>query len=116
MDEVDTNIEDITIERVTTVVDMSKRFAKGCKHNKFIVDGQLATVECGICGEKLNPIWVLEQYANEEHRLFKQFNRLKALIKIAKDKTKCKCEHCKQMTRIANSRESNKAYWEGAGE
>ena len=26
-------------------------FGRRCQHNKFIVDEQLGTVECGICGE-----------------------------------------------------------------
>lgn len=101
------------LEKVINIVGSSERFAKGCKHNKFIVDTQLGYVKCGICNEHLNPMWVIEQYANHEHRLFQQLNRLNSLTKILKDKTKCKCEHCGQMTKIENSREMNKAYWEG---
>ncbi|HHG3329084.1 TPA: hypothetical protein ACPVYZ_004250 [Vibrio parahaemolyticus] len=101
------------IEKVINLVGSSERFAKGCKHNRFTVDTQLGYVKCGICNEHLNPMWVIEQYANSEHRLFQQVNRLSALTKILKDKTKCKCEHCGQMTKIESSREMNKAYWEG---
>ncbi|MCY9874521.1 hypothetical protein [Vibrio barjaei] len=94
------------MEKVITVVG---RFAQRCKHNKFIVDPQLGVVKCGICGESLNPMWVLEQYASGEHRLIQQVERLRRLVEETKDKTKCKCQHCGKMTTIANKDEVRRA-------
>ena len=96
-------------EKIVTVVSKTERyFAKKCQHNKFVVDTQLGYVKCGLCGEHLNPMWVIEQYANAEHRLFKQFEYLTGLNQELKDKTKCKCQHCGKMTSIASRREINK--------
>ena len=92
------------------VIEITKRKSHDCKHNKFIVDPQLGYVECGICGEHLNPMWVVGQYANGEHRLFKQFERLKRLAEETKGKTRCKCEHCGEMTKIANKAEINRTF------
>lgn len=77
------------------------RFGRRCQHNKFLVDEQLGTVECGICGEKLNPIWVLRQLCGEETRYFRRLEFLKGEADKAEAKNRCKCEKCGQMTRIA---------------
>lgn len=77
-------------------IDWSKR----CKHNKFLVDEELGYVECGICGEHLNPIWVISQLCNREARAWVKLNDLNKLAIEASQKNRCKCEHCKQMTRI----------------
>jgi len=71
-----------------------------CRHNKFLIDPQLGYVECGICGEKLNPMWVLEQLCSEEARYYKHLEALTELAKKAEKKNRCKCEHCKKMTKI----------------
>ena len=92
------------------IIHVVNRFSARCKHNKFIVDNQLGYVKCGLCGEHLNPIWVIEQYANHEHRLFQHLERLERLIELTKEKTKCKCEHCGEITKIANKNEINKAF------
>jgi len=76
------------------------RFKTNCQHNKFQVDSRHSTVECGLCGEKLNPMWVIEQFCNKEHRLFMQLDFLRKLAKKAEIKNRCKCEHCEKMTRI----------------
>jgi len=47
------------------VIHARSAFERKCKHTKFIVDESLNEVECGICGEKLNPIWVISQMAKE---------------------------------------------------
>lgn len=77
-----------------------RRYAFRCRHNKYIVDRTLSAVECGICGERLNPIWVLEQLCDQESRARQHLNALKDKAEKAKEKNRCKCEHCKNMTRI----------------
>lgn len=71
-----------------------------CAHNKFVLDPTLAHVECGICGEKLNPMWVIEQYANREHRAWMRIFELDKIAEKAVKKDRCKCEKCGEMTRI----------------
>ena len=71
-----------------------------CMHNKFEIDEQLDYIACGICGEHLNPMWVLRQLANKEARFNNQINELLKKAKKAEAKNRCKCEHCKKMTKI----------------
>ncbi|EKO3439510.1 hypothetical protein NTE19_003402 [Vibrio fluvialis] len=82
-----------------------------CKHAQFMVDQQLDTVECGKCGERLSPVWVLSQLADKETELRRRFSISKALAEEVKDKTKCKCEHCGKITSIANKQEVNRAWY-----
>ena len=79
---------------------IKKRFSPRCAHNKFIIDDSLTTVECGICGYQLNPIWVIDQLRFQESRYSMAMEEIKKTLEKAKAKTRCKCEHCKKMTRI----------------
>ena len=72
-----------------------------CRHSNFIVDVSLQEVECGKCGQKLNPMFVIERMANEESRERGLIKELKEEIEKSRSKMRCKCEHCKKMTRIA---------------
>lgn len=92
------------------VIQVVKRFARNCQHNKFILDDQLGYVKCGICGEQLNPMWVIQRFSDSEHRLFRHLEQLRNLVEVTKNKTRCKCEHCGKMTNIATEREVNKAF------
>ena len=73
---------------------------KTCAHNKFLVDEKLAYIECGICGEKLNPMWVIGQLCNREARANRAVEALAKVVEEAEKKNSCKCEKCGQMTRI----------------
>lgn len=73
---------------------------KNCQHNKFVVDPRHKSVECALCGKELNPIWVLEQLCNQESRARRSLDDLYEKIEKAKNKTRCKCEKCGEMTRI----------------
>ena len=77
-----------------------KRFGARCMHNKFKVTPSLGYVECGICGEHLSPMWVLEELCGLETRLVNRLTRLEELIEKAEAKNRCKCEKCGKMTRI----------------
>lgn len=77
-----------------------RSFSGRCRHNKYIVDEKLNTVECGICHKELNPVWVLTQFVNAENRVFMNIDYHKKLAEKAAKKNRCKCEHCKKMTRI----------------
>jgi len=82
------------------VIHARSAFERKCKHTKFIVDESLNEVECGICGEKLNPIWVISQMANKEHRALIRLDEINKIADKALAKTKCKCQHCHKMTDI----------------
>lgn len=75
-------------------------FPKRCQHNKFEVNESLALIKCGTCGEPLNPIWCLAQFARAESRYQLRITELEKTAAKAEKKNKCKCEHCKKMTRI----------------
>lgn len=76
------------------------RFSVRCSHNKYIVDPKLNTVECGICGEKLNPMWVLTELCNQEQRAYRRLQVLNEQAEKAIAKNRCKCQKCGKITRI----------------
>lgn len=83
------------------VIKLVNKFSIKCRHSKFLIDESLALVECGICGEKLNPIWVLSELSKKEHRLYQSMQNAKETADKADQKNKCKCEHCQKITRIS---------------
>ena len=71
-----------------------------CNHSNYLVDTSLQEVECGKCGKKLNPMYVIEQMCNAESQQRHRLSELKKEVENTELKMKCKCQHCKQMTRI----------------
>lgn len=89
----------LEIERVFRIATFDR-----CRHNHgYIVDGKLAEVTCAGCKEKLNPIWVLEQLMNKEHRFHELHERYQDEMKRLGTRSKTKCQHCQKMTRISQS-------------
>lgn len=82
------------------VLDKANIFADKCIHNRYLIDTKKNYVECSICGDHLNPMWVLEQLCYEEARVWKNLDFLKKRVEKTKDKLRCKCQHCQKMTRI----------------
>jgi hypothetical protein len=76
-----------------------------CLHypGHFIVDGSLAEVTCGDCGEKLNPMWVLQQLATRDRNFAEAHTRYHEQMKRLSERTSTKCRHCGKMTRISNA-------------
>lgn len=72
-----------------------------CLHEKFIVDKEKAEVECGGCGEKLNPMWVLVQLCGRDRRFHEGHRRYHEEMKRLSERSRTKCHHCGQMTRIS---------------
>lgn len=75
-------------------------FSGRCQHNKFILDESLEKVKCGLCGQFLNPMWVLRQLSTKENRYHMRIIELHKIAEKAEAKNSCKCEHCQKMTRI----------------
>lgn len=67
----------------------------------YIVDQALAEVECGRCGAKLNPMWVLTRLASEDRRHEEGQRRYQDEMKRLSDRARTKCDHCGKMTRIS---------------
>lgn len=75
----------------------------GCSHLfcGYVVDEALAEVECGRCGAKLNPMWVLNRLANEDRRMAKSQERYQDEQRRLAKRSRTKCDHCGKMTRIS---------------
>ncbi len=71
-----------------------------CQHGKFLVDEKKAEVECGLCHEKLNPIWVLLALAREDARLRDHWSQMKAELALMGERVRTKCDNCGKITRI----------------
>ena len=73
-----------------------------CLHTfvTYIVNDAEADVECGRCGTRLNPMWVLAQIAIHDRRHHEAQKAAKAMSARLEEKRRCKCEHCGKMTRI----------------
>lgn len=67
----------------------------------YIVDTKLAEVECGKCGAKLNPMFVLQQIAAEDRRMAQARERYQDEQKRLANRQRTKCDHCGKMTRIS---------------
>ncbi len=68
-----------------------------CRHPHFIVDEAKSKVECGLCGEKLNPMWVLQEIARQDSQLAQMRDALSKKVTDLRNKTKYKCGSCGKM-------------------
>lgn len=82
--------------------DLPDRKECGHRNATYLVAEQEATVECGDCGAKLDPIWVLRHLTHEEHRYNRLREAYQAELVRLRDRQRTKCECCGQMTRISH--------------
>jgi hypothetical protein len=86
---------------VISLTDARARYRPGaCKHRPIIVSEELNTVECGDCGEKLNPVAMLLRLAHEESIWKRNLEQMRELREELKTRQRCKCDHCGNMTNI----------------
>lgn len=71
-----------------------------CNHPSFEVDPADGTVMCAQCGKLLNPIWVIERFAEAESQMVKRYEELQALADQAEKRNRCRCEVCGNQTRV----------------
>ncbi|MDI1231359.1 MAG: hypothetical protein PSU93_09440 [Methylobacter sp.] len=71
-----------------------------CRHRPLIVSEELNTVECEDCGALLNPVAMLIRLAHEESMWKRNFDQMKELREELKNRQRCKCDHCGNMTNI----------------
>ena len=81
--------------------------SRNCQHKDIIVDPILSQVKCEKCEKLLDPMAVLVRFTSEqtlwqlralEYR--EEYLKYMALDHELAVKHRCKCEHCKKMTRI----------------
>lgn len=78
--------------------------SRPCYHQGgFIVDESAAEVTCKICAVKLNAIWVLAQLAHKETKYHLSMERYRDEMARLANRSKTKCQHCHQMTRISRA-------------
>lgn len=58
-------------------------------------------VECGLCGTRLDPMFVLRRLANEETRWERTRQQYKEEMQRLAERERTKCHHCGKMTRIS---------------
>lgn len=74
---------------------------RGCQHKRALIDRKLGMLECADCGKTLNPIEFLVYLAGEEGLWFHNRQKYYDAMKRLDARSKTKCEHCGQMTRIS---------------
>ena len=89
--------EEVVLQRVQLV----SQFPTCNHYGSYIVDEAEAEVTCGRCGEKLNPMWVLQQLANKEHQWHRVREQYQEEMKRLDERSRTKCQHCGKMTSIS---------------
>lgn len=95
------------IENEADIIEIKSAYKRKCNHGPYVIDMALDTVECDKCKDHLNPMWVLKdlmelksRYNNEIWKKREELKRLNEDLEKAKNKARCKCQHCHKMTRI----------------
>jgi len=85
----------------------------GCDHRWTWKDGTMrcvtyvisnegeTEVECGACGTRLDPMFVLRRLAHEETKWHETRQRYDDEMKRLAERSRTKCEYCDKMTRIS---------------
>lgn len=73
----------------------------GCLEHTYIIDPETDTVECSKCEKKFNPMFVLEDLATKESRWMRNGARYQEEMKRLSERTRTKCDHCGEMTRVS---------------
>ncbi|WP_227461678.1 hypothetical protein [Cupriavidus pauculus] len=84
---------------------IASEFTPGaCRHRAgFVFDEKLENVLCKGCGERVSPIWVLRQLAQEETRWHRARETYQEEMKRLAERSRTKCRHCGEMTPISRS-------------
>lgn len=68
-----------------------------------IRDGE-TEVECGVCGTRLNPMFVLMRIAGQESAFSHTRKLYQEEMKRLSERSKTRCDHCGKMTRISRAK------------
>ena len=84
-------------ETVLNAVDRPK-----CFHKRFDVDAAKEFVECRDCGERLNPMWVLQQLTIQESHWCRLHDRYQDEMARLSKRSRTRCARCGEMTPISH--------------
>lgn len=90
-------LRDNNIERVLTEVHNYQ-----CQHRRFEINAKLAKVKCADCKEQLDPMFALIQLVRAETRYHELHARYQDEMQRLAERSRTKCQHCGQMTRISS--------------
>lgn len=106
LDDVDTNVRILPVKprpepegRYLVEVPITK-----CQHwrGPFEVDIDAAKCKCLECGEEVSPMFVLENLMKKESRWMQAHDRYQDEQKRLAERSRTKCDHCGQITRISH--------------
>jgi len=69
-------------------------------HAHFNIREGETEVECGLCGMRLDPMFVLRRMAMDESAWMRTRQAYQDEMKRLNERQRCKCQHCGRMTRI----------------
>ena len=85
-----------------------------CQHFNLSINASEEGIDCKDCGEKLNPMWVLCNYAEYQKSVYKELRqqliRVKNIEKELEKKQRTKCKHCGRFTPV-NIQMSDSQWW-----
>ena len=82
------------------IISFKKAKRNTCSHNNILVDPELYQIECGDCGEVLDPIAYMISLCGKEQICEYRINRLREKEEEIKNRLRTKCNHCGKMTTI----------------
>lgn len=88
------------IEGKPTLIFELKVNRDSCRHLRLMIDPSLTYVECANCGEKLNPVWVLERMIKEASQWKNSLIEYRKIVEKLEKKRRTKCEHCGKFTSV----------------
>lgn len=71
-----------------------------CRHNALLIDESLELIECKNCGERINAFFAIRQLMRLSDKWAREKAELELTREAAEKKTKTKCQHCGQMTKV----------------
>lgn len=77
--------------------------ATKCHHHlaSFEVDVDAGKCRCKRCGDEVSPMFVLERLMLQESRWMQTMRTYQDQMKRLSDRSRTKCQHCGEMTRIS---------------
>lgn len=72
------------------------------RHGPYLVNAALAVVQCAECKQFLNPVFVLQQLLGHQSEFMQLHDRYQDEMRRLKERSRTKCQHCGEMTRITH--------------
>lgn len=99
-----------TSDKAMLKVITSYASSKECNHTdssirriQYLLRKGETEVECGACGAKLDPMFVLLILAHKENQWIETRKLYQEEMERLKKRSRTKCQHCGEMTRISHS-------------